>query len=394
MDVEEILHNILVGLLVVGLCCLLFLAWRATDTKHVEQQMQDQFSTVSPEAETTAAVTTEVPITTEAPVTTEIPVTTAESVAEIQPAAVLVFGGDVNLDVRYNALVPEAVTDPASCIEEKLLAVMQGADAFMAGNIFAITDTAAPVNKQYTFRTDSENTAFWSKLGADVVSLANNHALDYGAAGLADTMTALDAAGIETVGAGQTIADASAVHYADLGGRRIAFTAAMRSEKYVKTPAATETNAGVMKMYDIEPYLEVIRTADVNADFVVAYVHWGTENTNTLEQAQIDGAHALIDAGADIVIGAHTHTLQAVEYYNGKPIFYSLGDLWCNSLDGESALAKITISENGVTAEVIPCVNTGSRTYVASGDAKTAIFTRLNASDTVTVDENGIVAER
>lgn len=393
MDVEEIMHNILVGLLVIALCFLLFLAWRTTDAEYVQQQMQEQFTTtvtttVLPETETTEIVTTE------APAATEIPATTAEPVAEILPAAVLVFGGDVNLDVRYNALVPEAVEDPASCIEDKLLAVMQSADAFMAGNIFAITDTAAPANKQYTFRTDSANTVFWSKLGADVLSLANNHALDYGAAGLADTLTALDAAGIEAVGAGQTIAEASAVHYADIGGRRIAFTAAMRSEKYVKTPAATETNAGVMKMYDIESYLEVVRTADTNADFVVAYVHWGTENTNTLEQEQIDGAHALIDAGADVVIGAHTHTLQAVEYYNGKPIFYSLGDLWCNSLEGESALARITLSESGVTAEIIPCVNTGSRTYFANGDAKNAILTRLNDSDTVIVDENGVIAEK
>ena len=392
------MKRILVSLLVIGLVILLFFAWAVSGSSYVSKQMRAKFTsdnwkntttkvevqTVAPEAESLPAETAEV---TSAP---DTEVTEAESAD-----TVLLFGGDVNLDTGYNALVGEAVNSPASCIEEVLLDEMQSADLFMAGNVFAITNSETTLAKAYTFRTEPENVAFWTKIGADVLSLANNHSVDYTAVGLADTVKTLADAGIATVGAGASATEAATVHYFAHGGKRIAITAAMRSEKNIRTPEATETAAGVMKMYDLEPYLAVIREAKENADFVVAYVHWGTENTNTLEQAQIDGAHALIDAGADAVIGAHTHTLQAVEYYGGKPIFYSLGDLWCNSLTGESGLAKITVAADGsVRAQVLPCINVGSRTYLAQGDAKAQMLARLNGSDTVTVDENGVIAAK
>lgn len=399
------MKRILVSLLLIGLVILLFFAWAVSGDSYVTKEMREKFTADNwkntttavqvppieqPEAETSAvteAVTSADTSETTAP-TVEAPVGFTED-------TVLVFGGDVNLDVRYNALVGEAVNSPASCIEEVLLAEMQSADLFMAGNVFAITDSTETLAKAYTFRTAPANVVFWTKIGADVLSLANNHSVDYTAVGLADTVKTLADAGIATVGAGANSTEAAKVHYFDHGGKRIAITAAMRSEKNVRTPDATEQTAGVMKMYELEPYLAVIRTAKENADFVVAYVHWGTENTNTLEQAQIDGAHALIDAGADVVIGAHTHTLQAVEYYGGKPIFYSLGDLWCNSLTGESGLAKITLAADGsVKAQVLPCVNVGSRTYLAQGDAKAQVLARLNESATVSVDENGVIAAK
>lgn len=399
------MKRILVSLLLIGLVILLFFAWAVSGDSYVTKEMREKFTADNwkntttavqvppieqPEAEPSAvteAVTSADTSETTAP-TVEAPVGFTED-------TVLVFGGDVNLDVRYNALVSEAVNSPASCIEEVLLTEMQSADFFMAGNVFAITDSTETLAKAYTFRTAPANVAFWTKIGADAVSLANNHSVDYTAVGLADTVKTLADAGIATVGAGANAVEAAKVHYFDHGGKRIAITAAMRSEKNVRTPDATEQTAGVMKMYELEPYLAVIRTAKENADFVVAYVHWGTENTNTLEQAQIDGAHALIDAGADVVIGAHTHTLQAVEYYGGKPIFYSLGDLWCNSLTGESGLAKITFAADGsVKAQVLPCVNVGSRTYLAQGDTKAQVLARLNESATVSVDENGVIAAK
>jgi len=399
------MQKILVSLLIIFLCILLFFAWVVSSDSYTTKRMKERFAednlllaqstgiSETPEVPETSTVAQ----TTAVPVVDEVPETTVaeESTIPAEKDTVLVFAGDVNLDVRYNALVPEAVNSPASCIEDNLIEILQQADFFMAGNVFAITDSAETLAKTYTFRTDPENAVFWTKIGADVLSLANNHAADYTATGLADTISALENAGIETVGAGANAAEAAEVYYAEHGGKRIAFTAAMRSEKNIRTPEAAENTAGVMKMYTLDPYLEVIREAKENADFVVAYVHWGTENTNNLEQEQIDGAHALIDAGADAVIGAHTHTLQAVEYYNGKPIYYSLGDLWCGSNPGESAVAKITLAADGsVRAELLPCTNIGSRTYIAQGDAKTAILARLNNSTTVSIDENGMIAER
>lgn len=77
------------------------------------------------------------------------------------------------------------------------------------------------------------------------------------------------------------------------------------------------------------------------ADFVIAYIHWGTEYSETLETAQTEGARELIDAGADVVLGAHPHCLQGMEYYNGKPILYSLGNYWFNEKTLDTILAEL-----------------------------------------------------
>ncbi len=311
--------------------------------------------------------------------------------------ATLIFGGDVNLSPEYSAI--SRFSDGSriinSCFSSDLLGLIKKSDVFMHGGVFAFTESTDVLDKLYTFRSDVENIDFLRALGTDIVSLANNHSFDYGEVGFTDTKELLTANGMAYVGAGLNYAEASAPHYEELNGIRVAFTSAMRSEKYIITPEADENQSGVMKMYDLDNYLEVIKEASENADFVVAYVHWGTENTLDLEDEQINGARALIDAGADVVIGAHTHTVQAVEYYNGKPIFYSIGDLFTDTAERESAVIRIIIHSNGDTEfSLIPCSNVNGYISVGTADLCREMIERLNLSETAHITRNGTVTEK
>ena len=284
----------------------------------------------------------------------------------------LLFGGDLVLDPNHSVFT--GAGSAGACIDKDLLSEMRSADVFMLGHAFALTEGGTPLEKTSLFRAATKDSAVLTELSVDVVSLANNHSFDYSYDGLKDTLNTLDSIKIAHVGAGLEEVEATKPYYVEIGGKRIAFTAAMRSEVYAETPAATQTEAGVAKMYDLESYLETIRTAKENADIVVAYAHWGVENTIWLESEQLDGARAMIDAGADIVVGAHSHTLQTVEVYRGKPIFYGLGDI-----SGEGGLAKITVSKDGtISAKVIPFSAASGVISPLSGEALDFKIERLN----------------
>ena len=373
--------KILVALLLISMLLLLGLAWKYSGDAYLDEKMRDTFGestvTLATGTEELPPETTAVPETTAAPETTAV--TEPEPPVEELLDTILLFGGDVNLDATYGpwSVYAAADGDLTACIDPALLQEMKNAHIFMLGNVFAFTDSTQAIDKRYTFRTVPENISVYRKMGVDIVSLANNHVYDFGAAGLTDTLQTLNVAGIVYV-------------------LRIAYTAAMRSEKYINTPEATEDGAGVMKMYDLAAYIEVIRKAAEDSDFVVAYVHWGTENSLELEAEQIDGAHALIDAGADIVIGSHTHTLQTVEFYNGKPIFYSIGNLWSDLQTTESALVKVTLSADKSVKEIalLPCETEAGKTCAASAVMRDAILARLNVSQTASIASDGTVTEK
>lgn len=387
------MKRFLIGVLLVFLAIASLIVWGLSDIGYRTEQAQDKFYEIAKDraeqidAGKTTEITTEFkePVT-EPSVTTAAPAdTTAEE--EIKGPSddiVLLFGGDLNLDENYSQVRKKESIDAA------LLSEMQSADIFMHGNVFVFADEGVPADKAYVFRADTDDAALLTELGTDIVSLANNHSFDYGVQGLESTINALGDEKIAHVGAGINEETAKKPHYMNVGGKRIAFTAAMRSERYLKTPEADGNDAGVIKIYEFDEYLDIIREAKKNADIVVAYAHWGVENTIWLEQEQIDGARAMIDAGADIVVGSHSHLLQTVDIYNGKPIFYGLGDI-----HGEGGLAKITIAEDGsIVSKVIPFANENGVVTPLSGAALETKIDELNfVSSFSTVLPDGSITE-
>lgn len=203
------------------------------------------------------------------------------------------FAGDVNLSegwptTNYMDSTENGITD---CFSPELIELMQAADVMCLNNEFTYSMAGAPLDgKMYTFRANPQREEVLGELGVDVVSLANNHTYDYGPVAMEDTFTTLENAGISDIGAGRNLKEAMEPLYMEIDGKTIAFVAASRAEKMKMTPQATEEDAGILRCYDTQLFVDEIKTASQNADFVIAYVHWGTEHSYELEEVQTTSA--------------------------------------------------------------------------------------------------------
>lgn len=312
------------------------------------------------------------------------------------------FAGDINLDDEgyMTEFLDQQENGIRDCISEELLTHMQEADIMCLNNEFTYSLQGAPLDgKMYTFRANPERVSVLHEMGVDIVKLANNHVYDYGKQALLDTLETLENAGIPYIGAGRNLEEAMRPVYIELDGKKIAFVAASRAEKYKMTPQATESEPGILRCYDNTLFLEVIAEARKNADFVLAYVHWGTEYSFELQEVQLTTGKEYLDAGADVVIGAHTHCLQGMEYYDGKPIIYSLGNYWFNNKTLDSMLLDLHFygDDDGgkLEVKVIPAIQSEMRTrIVTEPEEQERIYSFLeDISINVEIDEQGFLSE-
>ena len=314
----------------------------------------------------------------------------------------LCFAGDISLDEA--AVTTRQLNASANgiygCISPELIQMMQQAELMCLNNEFTYSTNGSPMKgKAYTFRANPSRVSVLQEMGVDIVTLANNHVYDYGKQAFLDTLTTLNNAKIDYFGAGKNLKEAMSPVYYEIDGKTIAFVGASRAEKNKMTPQATDTTPGILRCYDTALFLQAIREADANADFVIAVVHWGTEYSTKLEDAQLTTGKAYLDAGADAIIGGHSHCLQGMEFYNGKPIIYSLGNYWFNSRTLDSMLINLRFygddSSSHVEVEVVPAVQKGAKTQIASTASEAErIFRYLESiSINVTIDENGIVTQ-
>lgn len=288
------------------------------------------------------------------------------------------FTGDINFDETWSVMkhMRRKGKGIAGCIDPRLIKKMRGYDYMVVNNEFSISDRGKPMaGKAYTFRSPRRNVKLLKQLGVDAVSLANNHVYDYGKQAFLDTMSTLEKNGIKYTGGGKNRSEARKPVYFQCKGKTIAVIAATRAEKYVLTPAAGKNSPGVFRTYDDTQYCRAIKKAKKKADVVIAFVHWGTEYSTKLEDAQKTQAKDYINAGADVIVGAHTHCLQGVGSYKGKPIFYSLGNYWFNEKTLYTTLLQLTIKENGkIQARMIPCRQSGRETHMLTKKKKVRKF--------------------
>jgi len=310
------------------------------------------------------------------------------------------FAGDINFadDHCTMGMMHRQKNGIYDCISEELITEMNQADIMCLNNEFCYSTQGEPLaGKLYTFRANPKKVELMHVLGVDIVKLANNHVYDYGREAMVDTLTTLEEAGIEYVGAGRNLEQAMEPVYQEVDGKVIAFVSASRAEKHKMTPQATEEEPGILRCYDNTLFLEVIAKARANADIVIAYIHWGTEYSTVLEEVQMETAREYIDAGVDVVVGAHSHCLQGMEFYNGKPIFYSLGNFWFNSKTLDTMLLQLHFVGDDTSYEVIPkifpAVQSNSMTKIAdTPEERERIFDALESiSIDVEIDEEGIV---
>lgn len=314
----------------------------------------------------------------------------------------LCFAGDISLDENAVTTANLDVNggDISKCISPELLEIMREADMMCLNNEFTFSTNGAPLEgKMYTFRANPERVGILQDMGVDLVQLNNNHVYDYGRQAFLDTLDTLSNAGIDYFGAGHNLEEAMSPVYYTIDDKVVAFVGASRAEKYKMTPQATEDDPGILRCYDPELFLQVIKEADANADFVIAVVHWGTEYSYDLEEVQLTTGKEYLDAGADVIIGGHSHCLQGMEFYEDKPIIYSIGNYWFNHKTLDSMLIELHFSgneeEEHLEVRMIPAIQTNAATSWVDETEKQRIFAFMESiSVNVQIDENGIVTER
>ena len=310
----------------------------------------------------------------------------------------ITFAGDILFDDQYAVMarVVQNGGDITYGIEPALINEMQSADIMMLNNEFPYSDRGEPLeDKQFTFRASTSSVSYLNELGVDIVSLANNHAYDYGEAAFLDTMTTLEDAGIIYVGAGHNLEEARKPVCYIINNMKIAIVSATQIERLDNpdTKGATDTSAGVFRCWNGDNLLETIREAKENNDFVIAYLHWGTENEEEIDWAQEKQAAEVAEAGADLIIGDHTHCLQQINIVKGVPVVYSLGNFWFNSKTLDTGMIKVTLDENGLkSCQFIPCLQSGSKTVLLQGEEKKRVLDYMQSiSAGIKIDEDGYV---
>lgn len=310
----------------------------------------------------------------------------------------ITFAGDILFDDNYAVMARVAQNggDITYGIDSELIREMQSADIMMLNNEFPYSDRGEPLEeKKFTFRANPRTVSYLNELGVDIVSLANNHAYDYGETAFLDTMKTLEDAGILYVGAGHNLQEARRPVCYIMNNIKIAIVSATQIERLDNpdTKGATDSSAGVFRCWNGDNLLETVREAEENNDFVIVYLHWGTENVATLDWAQEKQAAEVAEAGADLIIGDHPHCLQQISMVKGVPVVYSLGNFWFNSKTLDTGMIKVTLSEDGMKSlRFIPCQQSGSRTALLQGEEKERLLNYMQEiSVGVYIDEDGYV---
>ena len=275
------------------------------------------------------------------------------------PLVHLAAVGDIMLDRSLGAAIRNGSIDyPFEYVKDELLS----ADLTIGNLESAIGDTGEPANKSYTFQAPPEAGASLANAGFDLLSLANNHALDFGQDALLQGISLLQDAGIHAVGAGADAKEARSPIIIESKGVRFAFLSYVNvpvegSGFDTKSWAAGPSSPG-LNWADQTNIVDDVQNASETSDIVIVLLHSGYEYVEQPSPAQSAAAKQAIDAGADLVIGHHAHVLQGIEFYNGGVIVYGLGN-FAFEIDGDpsTGILNVWLDKDGVRQlNLVPAV--------------------------------------
>lgn len=231
----------------------------------------------------------------------------------------LVFVGDLMLAEGPGKII-RAGRDPFA----NFATMLREADLSIGNLECVIASKGQPEPKSYTFRAPKRALPLLKKYFS-VVSLANNHSGDFGKAAFTEMLDLLEQSRIPYVGGGRHLRDAHRPFIRDIKGKRIGLLA--YNGFWPRSFEALPDSPGHAWL-DEDYVIDGIRRAkrDAGVDFLIVYPHWGWEYQKTASERQVKMARLMIDSGADAVVGGHPHVTQNIEVYQGKPIFYSLGN--------------------------------------------------------------------
>jgi poly-gamma-glutamate synthesis protein (capsule biosynthesis protein) len=264
----------------------------------------------------------------------------------------IAFAGDVHFE---GAIAQHLHADPLTVFGD-MIPVLSAADLTVANLETAITEGGDAQEKQYVFRAPAEAFDALRASGIDVVTNANNHGLDYGQSGFADTLVAARSKGYPVIGSGKDEAAAYSPYLVTLHGWRVAVLGASQviAPELVKDWTAGPGHPGLASAYRVDRLTRAVREARRRADVVVVYLHWGEERNPCPTDRQRTLARQLVEAGADVVAGSHAHVVQGSGRMGKAYVAYGLGNfLFYASGSGPStstSVLTLTMSGRRVTS--------------------------------------------
>ncbi|MEN9443748.1 MAG: hypothetical protein RIS47_638 [Bacteroidota bacterium] len=276
------------------------------------------------------------------------------STAEENQVTTLTFVGDLLLDRGVRERIEHLGID--SLWGSEIDSVFRSSKFVCANLECPATKIQAPINKRFIFRAEPEYLVFLKTHGITHLNLANNHSMDQGRDGLTDTYINIQTTCMIPVGYGNNAQEACHEQLLTIEPRHIYLISSVlvgsENWPYLEDrPCVCE--AGLAQ---ISEQVRLLRKEQPNA-FIILQLHWGLEHTLKPNPQQIQQAHEAIDAGADCIIGHHTHTVQTTEIYHGKPIFYSIGNFVFDQtkpINTHGLMVKLHISKQSLTFDTIP----------------------------------------
>lgn len=224
--------------------------------------------------------------------------------------------------------------------------------------------------------------------GFDCVTLANNHFYDYGEQGVHDTLIACREANIDSVGGGINRESASEILYKQIKGKTVALINICEHEWSI----ATETRGGAAPLDPISNFYKIKEASQI-ADYVITIVHGGTEHYNLPTPRMKKTYRYFVDSGADIVVNHHQHCYSGYEEYNGKYIFYGLGN-FCFDNDkqertfwNDGYMLKLILADK-ITFEIIPYLQCAESPTINFNVHSDAFFESLKELNEIISDDN------
>lgn len=268
----------------------------------------------------------------------------------------ITFTGDVLLDRGVRQFVEHRSVD--KLFSPFVDSVFQSSDLVVANLECPATKIQQPAFKQYIFRAEPEWLQTLKAHGITHLNLANNHSVDQGRIGLADTKKNIQEAGMIPVGAGDNMQEAAQPVLLASTPRNVYLLTSLQMPLENFSYLPDKTSVSHEDLDSLKTRVRQLKETDPCC-YIIVSLHWGGEHTLRPVPLQRQQAHQLIDAGVDALICHHTHTLQTIEQYQGKPIYYSIGNFIFDQkkpINSKACMVKVTIKKESSHIETIPIV--------------------------------------
>lgn len=268
----------------------------------------------------------------------------------------ITFTGDVLLDRGVRQFVEHRSVD--KLFSPFVDSVFQSSDLVVANLECPATKIRQPAFKQYIFRAEPEWLQTLKAHGITHLNLANNHSVDQGRIGLADTKRNIQEAGMIPVGAGDNMQEAAQPVLLASTPRNVYLLTSLQMPLENFSYLPDKTSVSHEDLDSLKTRVRQLKETDPCC-YIIVSLHWGGEHTLRPVPLQRQQAHQLINAGVDALICHHTHTLQTIEQYQGKPIYYSIGNFIFDQkkpINSKACMVKVTIKKESSHIETIPIV--------------------------------------